>query len=102
MAAFGVTDFQPPDWMAEAPPEEDFGVLPENWDAVCVFLASSTQWRHDARGVPAGMRYEGVEIVMRHSKVADPADAFARVRVMEEAAVKEYAAQALGHTDRAE
>jgi hypothetical protein len=94
MAAFGVKDFAAPDWMLEKPPAaEDFGVLPENWDAACVFLACSTQWLRDAHNAPLGLRYEGVEVVIRYSKVADPADVFTRIRVMEDAALHEFLAQ---------
>jgi hypothetical protein len=67
MAAFGVKDFQVPDWMLEEDGDEpdEFGVLDENWQAVNVFLACNTQWRHDGSGTPTGLRYDGVEVVMR-------------------------------------
>ena len=93
MAAFGVKDFQPPAWMLEEPEPEDFGVLPENWEAVCVFLACTTQWLSDAHGAVLGLRYEGVDVVIRRSKVADADDVFARIRVMEEAALQEFIVQ---------
>lgn len=93
MAAFGIKDFRPPDWMLEEPEAEDFGVLPENWEAVCVFLGCATQWLRDAHNAPLGLRYEGVEVVIRRSKVADADDVFGRIRVMEDAALQEFIAQ---------
>jgi hypothetical protein len=93
MAALGVRDFKPPDWMLEPDPEdaEEFGVLPENWQAVNAFLACGTQWRHDRNGVPLGLRYEGVDVVLRRRGVENIDDAFRRVQVMEAAAVNEFA-----------
>lgn len=92
LAVLGVKDFQPPDWMRE---EEDaageFGVLAENWQAVNAFLACATQWRHNKDGVPIGLRYEGVEVVLRRRAVEDLDDGFERIRIMEAAAVKEFA-----------
>ncbi len=91
MIAFGVTDFRPPDWMAEEDDPEEFGILPENWDAVNAFLACGTQWRQDRNGKPQGMRYEGVETVLRRRCIAMMDDAFARIQIMETAAVREFA-----------
>lgn len=90
MAAFGVADFEPPEWMLEEQAPEEFGVLPENWETVNVFLACSTQWTRLADGRPSMLRYEAVESVMRMMKV-DPADVFWRMRVMEQAALTEFA-----------
>ena len=101
LAALGVQDFEPPAWMSEPAADEEFGVLPENWDAVNVFSVCATQWvRREVndgkhiRFVPVGLRYEGVDVVIRHSGVADPADTFRRVCVMESAAVREFARMA--------
>lgn len=65
---------------------EAFGVLPENWNAVQVFFSLTTQWRVDRGGVLAGLRYGALEIVMAHQD-AEPHDTFARVQIMERAAV---------------
>jgi hypothetical protein len=102
MAAFGVKDFELPDWMREEESPSEFGVLEENWDAVNVFLACSTQWAtvrtasSQDKGVvsvdrPSGIRYEALEIVIAHSRVAKPRDVFWRVQVMERAALREFA-----------
>ncbi len=95
MAVLGFQDFRTPDWMLEEDPDAagSFEVLPENWDAVRVFAACSTQWLRDARGIPIGLRYEGVSVVIERSKVADPDDAFMRIREMEQAAISEFRAQ---------
>lgn len=93
MAAFGAKDFQLPDWMLEedeTDPDE-FNVLPVNWDAVNAFLACTTQWRHDAAGTPLGLRYDGVEVVLRARRIKNREDAFMRVQIMETAAIKEFA-----------
>jgi hypothetical protein len=91
MAAFGVQDFRPPDWMLEEDGPGEFGVLAENLDAVNAFFACATQWQHDRNDAAIGLRYEALELVLRHSRVADADDAFERVRVMERAALREFA-----------
>ena len=93
MAAFGFKDFQPPDWMVEEDTHaEQFGVLPENWEAVSVFLACATQWSVGHEGAYTGLRYESVRVVMRLHRVRDAADVFGRVQRMESAALREFAA----------
>lgn len=73
---------------AEAP--EAFGILPENWDAVCVFFFECpTQWRRDRAGVAVGLRYEALELVIRHHQCNDPDDTFRRVQVLERATVEQ-------------
>lgn len=91
MAAFGVKDFKPPEWMLEAESPQELEVLEENWDAVHAFLACATQWDRSRDDRPIGIRYEALEIVMRRMRLADPDDVFWRVRVMENAAVREFA-----------
>jgi len=97
LAALGVQGAELPDWMLELAAEDDFGVLPENWDAVNLFLACTTQWLREVvsdgkhtRSLPLGLRYEGVDVVLRRSCILDPDDAFARLRVMEMAALREF------------
>jgi hypothetical protein len=72
-------------------------VYPENWAALNVFLAMSTQWRTaivaGAFGgggvIMVGMEYTAIEPVCRLMGVRkrERADVFARLRVMEEAAL---------------
>ena len=93
MAVMGVRDFKPPDWMTERDEEdaEEFGILPENWQAANAFLACATQWHHDRNGVPLGLRYEAVDLVLRLRGIENIDDAFQRLQVMETAAVSEFA-----------
>jgi hypothetical protein len=59
LAAFGL----PP---ARVPATERgaFGVMRENWDALMLFLACGTQWRHAGlAGEPVGLDYAGVAVV---------------------------------------
>lgn len=91
MAVFGVRDFRQPEWMLEEDRPAEFDVLPENWDAVNVFMTCGGQWSHDKDARPLALRYEALDVVMRHLKVPDPSDVFWRVRVMEQAAVSEFA-----------
>lgn len=75
--------------MIEGPEIAAFEVFPENWDALNVFLACSTQWRY--RAIPNGSMQTGLEytsvraaIQMHRAKM----DVFAQVQVMEFAALK--------------
>jgi hypothetical protein len=73
------------------PEEADaaFEVWPDNWAAVQVFSALSTQWRAGATG-PIGLDYTAVPVVLRLTSTprADWPDVFDCVRVMEVAAIK--------------
>jgi len=91
MASLGVQGFTPPDWMAEEEQPAELGVLPENWEAVNAFLACATQWQRNQKDDPTGIRYEALELVLRHQRVADPDDCFERVRTMESAALRHFA-----------
>lgn len=97
-AALGVQGFKPPDWMTEEEQPTEFGVLPENWEAVNAFLACAHQWHYSApysdgkaliQARPIGLRYEALEIVIRHRRVEDPGDCFRRVLVIEAQALAE-------------
>lgn len=92
MALFGAKNFKLPDWMTEQDVEEpeECGVLIENWEAVQVFLACGTQWRQDRNGILTGLRYDALDILLKRFRIEDPDDAFWRVQVMENAAVKEF------------
>jgi hypothetical protein len=87
LAAFGAREQQA---------ENDFEVYPENWRAVQVFLALSTQWRTvaistmtKARIVHTGLDYAAIETVFRMMGVRPKRRAaiFQKLRVMEEAAL---------------
>lgn len=67
--------------------EEAFEVWPENWPAVELFLAVQTQWKVGALGGLFGLDYAGVEVVFRMRKVANRAEMFAKLQVMEAAAL---------------
>jgi hypothetical protein len=84
----GVDPATLPAWMREEQTDDEvIFALPENWEAVTVFNHCSTQWHRSGSGVPTGLRYQAVELVIAHSKVADPDDVFARVLIMEKAAL---------------
>ena len=76
--------------------EPEFGVYPENWPAVQVFLALTTQWRTvavstwgSARLIQTGLDYSAIEPVMKLTGVKPKRRAaiFEKVRIMEEAAL---------------
>jgi len=79
--AFGLAPEALPD---EAEEETDYRVLPENWEAVQVFIRCATQWRYAGMaGQPTGLDYPALESVMRMRGVDDLADTFDRIRIME-------------------
>lgn len=76
--------------------DRDFSVYPENWQAVQVFLAMSTQWRTvafssvgGARLIQTGIDYTALEPVLRLLGVKPKRRAalFQKLRIMEEAAL---------------
>lgn len=93
LKVFGVEN--PPEGWVEGGEEdqpETFEVLPENWAAVLVFLACSTQWTRSSTDVPTGIPFGAVEIAMRRKGVAEGAqnDCWERVTWMERVAVDEF------------
>lgn len=75
--------------MIEGQETAAFDVFPENWDALNIFLACSTQWRYRAipnGSMPSGLEYASVQAVMQLHEA--PRDVFAQVQVMEFAALK--------------
>lgn len=67
----------------------EFGVWPENWPAVELFAAVSTQWRVGMAGA-TGLDYAAVRAAMEMQGVP-PADwpaRFGEVRIMERAALE--------------
>lgn len=66
-------------------------ILPANWRAVTLFVAAGSQWRFAGMdGVPTGLDYAGVEAAARMSGIEMSATLFARLRVMEGAALAAY------------
>jgi hypothetical protein len=63
-------------------------VWPENWEAVQVWMRAQTQWRVGMAGV-TGLDYAGVDVVLERMGVADKADCFDRLQVMEAVVLKE-------------
>lgn len=87
LAQFGL----PPEQVAEitrAEPEE-FGVWPENWEAVQMFLTLQTQWRcNETNGAYCGLRYTAVESVLRLHRVRDRKAVFTAIQTLEYAALE--------------
>lgn len=80
-ASFGLT-------VAEAS-GEPLGVWPDNWTAVNVFIAMSTQWRSGGMGA-TGLDYNALPAVMRLSgvKPGERPDVFESIRILEDAALE--------------
>ena len=89
LAAFGAPDEVIAEWGEQAQPQDDtFEVLAENWDAVCLFCAASTQWRHAGMaGVAVGLDYAGVEAVARALELGWTAGLLDKLRTLEAAAL---------------
>jgi hypothetical protein len=94
LAAFGASEADRERFRAavrDAEGEDDDGdmpILPENWDAVGVFCACSGQWLVAPGGQRLGLLYTSLESCMRMMGIADPADCFGRVRVIESEALR--------------
>lgn len=70
-------------------PETVVEVWPENWTAVQLFIAMSTQWMPSMGGV-IGLRYESLSEVRSAYGVCDSEwpDLFDAIRAMEQAALE--------------
>ena len=68
------------------PPEEDFGILPENWPVVEMFLRVQTQWRTTMNGV-IGLDYAAVRWLFKLYDVEEPRALLEDLQVMEGAAM---------------
>lgn len=76
---------------APAEPDPTFGVWPENWDAVRVFLAMGTQWRFAGMaGVPSGLDYAALPMVLRCLRLRPNETLFEQLRVMEAGALEVF------------
>ncbi len=54
---------------ADEAPSDVFEVLPENWDALGLFLDCATQWRHAPMGGLTGLDYTAVRTVIEFHDV---------------------------------
>ncbi len=68
-------------------PVEEFGVWPENWPAVEMFLRVQTQWRTTMSGV-LGLDYASVGWVLKLYEVQDQRSLLEDLQVMEAAAMR--------------
>jgi ABC-type thiamine transport system substrate-binding protein len=67
-------------------PDDDFGVWPENWAAVEMFLRVQTQWRTTMGGV-LGLDYGALAWVFKLYAVEDERSMLEDLQVMEAAAM---------------
>ena len=67
-------------------PDEDFGIWPENWSAVEMFLRVQTQWRTTTSGV-IGLDYAAVRWLFKLYDVEEPRALLEDLQVMEAAAM---------------
>ena len=80
-AAFGLELLDLP-----PPPDEDFGILRENWPVVEMFLRVQTQWRTTMSGV-IGLDYAAVRWLFKLYDVEEPRALLEDLQVMEAAAM---------------
>lgn len=67
----------------------DYYVLPENWQALELFLICQEQWhRAGLEGMRVGLDYLQLEAVMRMEGVTDQRVEFRRVRAIESGALE--------------
>ena len=71
-----------PDELRPEKPTE-YGVLPENWDAVSLFLALQTQWNVTPSGTRSGLNYTSVRIVSNLRRMKLTPELFADIQLME-------------------
>lgn len=60
-------------------------MLPENTEAVQVFLAAQTQWRYAGTGGRTGLDYAALRTVMDLHQITEPRAVFEQVQVLERA-----------------
>lgn len=63
-------------------------IYPENWETVLLFLRLQTQWRVGPMGGLLGFDYPGLESAMRLMRIEGRAEMFARLAIMEHAALE--------------
>lgn len=69
----------------ESRPEKPsaYGVLPENWDAVNLFLALQTQWNITPSGTRSGLNYTSVRIVSNLRGMKLTPELFSDIQLLE-------------------
>jgi len=70
--------------------DDEFLVLPENWDAVNLFNNCSTQWQHYHNGAISGLDYSGVLVVIKIMKLKHKKKLFKKLQVMEQIALSAH------------
>jgi Phage related hypothetical protein (DUF1799) len=68
----------------------DFEVFPENWDALEIFLALTTQWVIGGIGVHVGLNYQSVEFLFKIYNVRDKRQMLDDLRAIEAGALKKF------------
>lgn len=67
-------------------------MLPENWEALTVFLKCATQWRYAGMaGVQTGLDYSAVDVVLRFSQAEAPGQIFEQIQIIEAGAIEGFA-----------
>lgn len=84
LAAFGLK--------LEGADKDDVECWPDNWQALQVFDAMSTQWNVGAESVVIGLRYEALPFVMQALgvKAKNRKELLAELRVMEKEALEMF------------
>ncbi|MDX1755888.1 MAG: DUF1799 domain-containing protein [Marinobacter sp.] len=86
LAAFGIAD---PAAHRLASQSTDYPVLPENWEALNLFLECTTQWRRAGlEAVITGLDYGALETVMRMKGAKNRKRLFEQVRLIEGGALQ--------------
>jgi hypothetical protein len=70
-----------------AAPAEDFGVWPDNWATIEMFLRVQTQWRTSMGGI-VGLDYAAVAWVLKLYGIEDQRSLLEDLQVMEAAAMR--------------
>jgi hypothetical protein len=84
----------PEEQIAEITAQEgsnDFEVLPENWEAVQMFLRCQTQWRTGGMGGLVGLDYGAVAWLLRLYRAKDQRALLEDLQVMETAVLETMA-----------
>jgi len=58
--------------------------LPENADAIALFIACGTQWRYAFSGARTGLDYAGVESVVRLHGLEIDGETFSKIQILEQ------------------
>lgn len=72
-------------------PSDDYEVLPENWEAVQMFLRCQTQWRTAGMGGVLGLDYGPVAWLLRLYRVKDQRAVLEDLQTMEAAVLEALA-----------